>query len=134
MLYLLTDDQGRALLIARSANQAEADSYGRAHLPEFCGTSIPVDERLQPDAEEFWGIRTVTIAGEGAVTVAERKTKKARKPVMGLFTHVWVHGLDMPEGMLDEDLLTPEDRRDIALDHISRTCETVGCIEIHKWA
>lgn len=141
MLFLLTDDQGRALLIAESATQAQADSYGNKHVPGFCGASVPVESDLQIDAEEFWGIRTVNIAAQAsepvppasATAVAERP-KRTRKPAMGITTHVWVRGLELPDEVVEDDLLTPEDRRDLALDHIARTCTTVGYIEILKWA
>jgi hypothetical protein len=63
---------------------------------------------------------------------AKVKTK-ALKPVLTTSVIV-VHGLELPEEVVEEDFLTPEDRRDLALDHISRTSEFVGRLEIRKWA
>jgi hypothetical protein len=139
LLFLLKDDQGRALLIAEAASQAEANAFGRNHLPEFNGNSIEIDEASQEAAEEFWRVRTVRVLNmlvEGtrpATAVAERSARKppARRPV-AVWTGVVVHGLELPEEVESDDLLTSEDRRDLALDHIARTCEFIVQIEIHK--
>ena len=41
-------------------------------------------------------------------------------------TRIWsvVRG-ELPEEVVADDLLTPEDYRDLTLDHIARTCEVV---------
>ena len=140
MLFLLKDRHGKALLIAQAANKVEADEFGRAYVPDFCGESLQIEAESLPHAEEVWGVRTVHVSagairsGATAVKAKTRKTKRvAAKPVLTM-THVWVRGLELPEEVVEEDLLTPEDHRDIALDHIARTSQYVGRLEIRKWA
>jgi hypothetical protein len=141
LLFLLKDHHGHALLIAEAASQAEADAFGRTHLQEFNGESIEIDDTSRRAAEEFWGVRTVRVADvlfETTRTVTALAENKARKqPVRrpaAVSTEVVVHGLGLPEDVEADDLLTPEDRRDLALDHIARTCEFVVHIEIRKWS
>jgi hypothetical protein len=140
LLFLLKDHQGQALLIAHAATQAEADAFGHHHLPEFCGHSIEIDSGSQNEAEEFWGVRTVRVVNvlldvtRTSTAVAEKtRTRPGKTPTI-VFTEVLVHGLELPEDVEADDLLTAEDRRDLALDHIARTCELIGEIEIRKWA
>ena len=136
-MFLLKDHSGKALLIAQAANRAEADDYGRTHLPDFSGESLELDDASRSRAEEFWGVRTVQVGGlQSGATVVKAKTEtkaKAKRPVITM-THVWVRGLEIPEGLIEEDVLTPEDRRDLALDHIARTSNYIGRVEIRKWA
>jgi hypothetical protein len=47
-----------------------------------------------------------------------------------LMTHLWVRGPELPEDVVADDLLTPEDHRDLTLDHIERTSDCVGRLEI----
>lgn len=134
MLFLLKNHRGKALLIAQAANKAEADEYGRTHVPEFCGESLELESASHARAEEFWGVRTVQVAGsQSGATVVKAGKAKAIRPVMTT-THVWLRGFDIPEGLIEDDVLTPEDRRDLALDHIARTSDFVGRVEIRKWA
>ena len=49
-------------------------------------------------------------------------------------THILVYGLDLPEDVEADDMLTPEDRRDLALDHIARTSDVIWHLEIRKQA
>lgn len=42
----------------------------------------------------------------------------------------WVRGPEVPADLLGEDLLTPEDHRDITLDHIERTSDIISKVEI----
>jgi hypothetical protein len=141
LLFLLKDHQGQALLIAQAATQAEADAFGRNHLPEFCGESVEIDAQSQNEAEEFWGVRSVRVVNvlldvtrtATAVQESRPSTRRASSPV-AVWTHIFVHGLELPEEVEADDLLTAEDRRDLALDHIARTCELIGQIEIRKWA
>lgn len=44
--------------------------------------------------------------------------------------HLWVRGPQLPDEVVDDDLLTPDDHRDLTLDHIERTSELIGRIEI----
>ena len=137
MLFLLKNDGGKALLIAQAASKEEADEYGRVHVPQFCGDSVELEAESLAEAEEFWGVRTVQVADAGAqsgTTVVKTKVKKKTlKPVLTTSVIV-VHGLELPEEVEEDDLLTPEDRRDLALDHIARTSRFVGRLEIRKWA
>jgi hypothetical protein len=140
VLFLLKDHQGRALLIAQAASKLEADEFGRAQVPDFCGESHPLEVERCEEAEEVWGVRTVRVASGAAhsgATVVKAKTRKQKsaitKPVLTT-TLVWVRGLDLPEEVVADDLLTPEDHRDLALDHIARTSRYVGRLEIRKWS
>lgn len=141
MLFLLKDDQGQALLIADAASQAEADAFGRSQLPHFCGESIEIDTASRDQAEEFWGVRTVRVLNvtmhgtPTATAVAERTPRKGPGPCpVAVVTRIIVRGLELPEEVEEDDCLTPEDRREIALDHIARTCDLIGKIEIRMWA
>jgi hypothetical protein len=137
VLFLLKNGKGKALLIAHAASKAEADEYGRAHVPEFSGDCVELEAESRSDAEEFWGVGTVRVPAAGlqtGTTMVKAKVKtKALKPVLTTSVIV-VHGLELPEEVVEDDFLTPEDRRDLALDHISRTSEFVGRLEIRKWA
>src|SRR3954454_12007341 len=42
----------------------------------------------------------------------------------------WVRGPEVPADLLGEDFLTPEDHRDITLDHIERTSDVISKVEI----
>lgn len=44
--------------------------------------------------------------------------------------HLWVRGPQLPDDIVDNDLLTPDDHRDLTLDHIERTSSIVGRISI----
>jgi hypothetical protein len=136
VLFLLKDQRGKAILLAQAPSKEEADEFGRAQVPEFCGESLEVDAEDLPRAEEVWGVRTVHIPANGAQTgstVVKAKAKTAVKPVLTT-THIWVRGLELPEEVVEDDLLTPEDHRDLALDHIARTSQFVGRLEIRKFA
>ena len=130
MLFLLKDDQGRALLMAQANSKAEADKFGRNHLPEFCGDSIEIELDSRIAAEEFWGVRTIKVVHLGT---RDESRRRAAKPT---FTSslVWVRGPQLPEDVEADGLLTPEDHRDLTLDHIARTSDLVAHIEIRKWA
>jgi len=137
VLFLLKNQRGEALLIAQAASKVEADEYGRTHVPEFCGDSLEIEPESRSHAEEFWGVGTVRVpeaAAQSGTTVVKAKVKtKAFKPVLTTSVIV-VHGLELPEDLIEGDFLTPEDRRDLALDHIARTSNYVGRLEIRKWA
>ncbi|HYP06479.1 MAG TPA: hypothetical protein VER03_09660 [Bryobacteraceae bacterium] len=136
MLYLLRDQRGNALVIVQAANKAEANEYGRAHFPDFSGESLELDSDSRARAEEFQGLRTVQAAGgeSGSTAVKAKKARAGSKSPAFTMTQVLVLGLEYPEGLIEDDVLTPEDRRDLALDHIARTSKFVGHIEIRKWA
>jgi hypothetical protein len=141
LLFLLKDVQGQALLIAQAATQAEADAFGRNQLPKFCGESIEIDDASKAEAEEFWGVRTVRVLNvklestQTVTAVAERRpaSRPGRSPV-AILTKIVVRGLELPEEVEEDDCLTPEDRRELALDHISRTSDLIAKIEIRMWA
>jgi hypothetical protein len=136
LLFLLKNDQGGALVIAEAATKADADRFGRNCVPGFCGDSLEIEPESQMEAEEFWGVRTVRVA------TAVLRRDNARSPVPAgkcrpleyTTAHVWVRGLQLPDDVESAGLLTPEDRRDLTLDHIARTCEFVEYVEILKWA
>jgi hypothetical protein len=44
--------------------------------------------------------------------------------------HLWVRGPQLPDEVVADDLLTPDDHRALTLDHIDRTSDLVGKIEI----
>lgn len=137
MLFLLKDQRGEALVIAQAASKAEADDFGRAHVPGFCGESLELKAESSSQAEEFWGVRTLQVPSTGAqcgTTVVKMKVKAKTKAPDLTTTHVWVQGLELPEELMEEDFLTPEDHRDIALDHIERTCQFVVSFQVRKWA
>lgn len=117
-----------------ASTKAEADNFGRTHLPEFCGDSVEIDLASRAEAEQFWGVRTVRVVNleldpsakpRTAIAVAERELTA---------TTIWVQGPELPEEVVADDLLTPEDHRDLTLDHIARTCEVVVRVQIRKWS
>ena len=122
MLFLLKDAEGRALLMAETRSKAEADQFGRAHLPNFCGESLEVDLSSREDAEEFWGVRTVRLLHIAAGPEPRRVGRPAATSV-----HLWVREPGSTGVAVDEDC------RDVALDHIARTSDLVGEIEIVLW-
>ena len=130
MLFLLNDEDGRVLLIAESGSKAEADAFGRSHLPEFCGESIEIDPGSYTDAVEFWGVRTVRLVH----MVLNSQPTKHRQPPSGKISFTWVHGPELPQDVVEDNLLTAEDHRDLTLDHITRTSEFIGQIRIVKKA
>ena len=135
LLFLLKDGQGRGLLIAQAGSKAEAEAFGREHVPEFCGESMEIDIERRAEAEDFWGVRTVRVAQvlfDSDKPKGKAKARPATPPVT--FTHIWVRGPQLPQDVVEDDLLTPEDHRDLTLDHIARTSEIVAHIEICKWA
>jgi hypothetical protein len=53
------------------------------------------------------------------------------KDDQGLFIrHMWVRGPKLPEDVVADDVLTPEDHKELTLDHIERTSDWVGRLEI----
>lgn len=130
MLFLLTDEEGRALLIAESGSKAEADMFGRSHVPEFCGDSLEIDPDSYTDAVEFWGVRTVRLVH----MLLNPSQHKDRRMPSGTISFTWVRGLELPEDVVDDDLLTAEDHRHLAVDHITRTSDLIGQIRIVKKA
>ena len=48
--------------------------------------------------------------------------------------HLWIRGPQLPDEVEEDDLLTPEDHRDLTLDHIARTCKVVVQFQILKRA
>lgn len=130
MLFLLTDEQGRALLIADTASKAEADRFGRNHLPQFCGESVEIDPDTYTDAVEFWGVRTVRLVQ----MAVDPNQKKERRPPSAKISFTWVRGPELPQDVLGDDLLTVEDHRDLTLDHMARTSDFIAQIRIVKKA
>ena len=124
MLFLLRDREGKALMIAEAESKADADAFGQANVPQFSGECLELDCRNCTEAEQLWGVLTVLVPPAAAT---------ARKPAF-VITQVWVRGLELPEEVEQDDVLTPEDRRDLALDHIARTSSFIGRVEIRKWA
>jgi hypothetical protein len=45
-------------------------------------------------------------------------------------THLWVRGPQLPDDVVAEDVLTPEDHKYLTLDHIDRTSDCIARIEI----
>lgn len=127
MLFLLTDEQGRGLLMAESTSKNEADRFGRNHLPEF-RESIEIDEASERDAEEFWEVRKIRLVHVLLDADARRRQTAPTKTM----SHIWVVGPQLPDDVESDGLLTLEDRRDITLDHIARTSDVVVKIEIIK--
>jgi hypothetical protein len=60
--------------------------------------------------------------------------QKDRRAPSGTISFTWVRGLELPEDVVDDDVLTAEDHRDLALDHIARTSDLIGQIRIVKKA
>ena len=48
--------------------------------------------------------------------------------------HLWVRGPQLPEEVIADDMLTPEDHQALTLDHIERTSSLIGKIEIRMRA
>jgi hypothetical protein len=129
--------------MAQAANKAEADTFGRNHLPHFC-ESIEVDIRSRADAEEFWGVTTVRLVR----VVLDPEARAPKKPALldwktqttpvtekgATVKHVWVRGPQLPEEVETGGALTPEDHRDLTVDHITRTSEIMAQVQILKWA
>lgn len=130
MLFLLTDEEGRAILFAETGSKAEADRFGRTCLPEFCGESVEIDPDTYTDAVEFWGVRTVRLVQ----MALDPKQKKERRPPSAKISFTWVRGPELPQEVLEDDLLTAEDHRDLTLDHIARTSDFIAQIRIVKKA
>jgi hypothetical protein len=129
MLFLLTDEEGRALLIAESGSKAEADAFGRNHLPEFCGESLEIDPETYTEAVEFWDVRTVRLVD---MVVNPDHRNERRYPLAGNISFTWVRGPELPQDVIEDDLLTAEDHRDLTRDHIARTSDLIGRIRIVK--
>lgn len=129
MLFLLTDDTGQALLIAESGSKAEADAFGRNHLPEFSGEAVEIDPETYEQAMESWGIRTVRLLH---MQLSPSLRQQKRPDATASF--IWVQGPELPQDVVEDDLLTPEDHRDLTLDHIARTSEFIGQIRIVRRA
>jgi hypothetical protein len=134
LLFLLKDNQGRPLLMTLASSKAEADEFGRSHLPEFCGDSVEIDQDSQAEAEQFWGVRTVRVAKMELDLNARARFATAVEEQSLTATRIWVRGPELPEEVVADDLLTPEDYRDLTIDHIARTCEVVVQVQIRKWA
>lgn len=135
LLFLLKDGQGRTLLMAQAGSKTEADEWGRNHLPDFCGESIEIDMSARAEIEEQWGVRTVRLVR----TLLDRDLRleagqRIRRTPAVTFTTIWVKGPELPEEVVSDNLLTPEDHRDLTLDHIARTSDVVAHLEICKWA
>jgi hypothetical protein len=111
-----------------ATSKPEADAFGRNHLPEFCGDSVEIEMDSRTDAEEFWGVRTVRV-----VNLELNPTAPQPEPTLTA-SQIWVRGPELPEDVEADGLLTPEDRRDLTLDHIARTCDVVVQMQIRKWA
>jgi hypothetical protein len=135
LLFLLKDRQGQPLLIAQAGSKAEADAFGRAHLPDFCGESVEIAMGPRAESEDFWGVRTVRIV-QGLLDTGNRSQvrKRGRRQSPVTFTQIWIRGPRLPQDVIDDNLLTPEDHRDLTLDHIARTSDVVAHLEICKWA
>ena len=129
MLFLLTDEAGRALLIAESHSKDEADQFGRSHLPEYWD-SIEIDARTYTQAAEFWGVRTVRLVQ----MVLNPDQSAKRHPPSVKMSFIWVRGPELPEDVIADDVLTAEDHRDLTLDHITRTADFVCQLQIIKRA
>ncbi|HYI96263.1 MAG TPA: hypothetical protein VEX68_22160 [Bryobacteraceae bacterium] len=114
MLFLLTDRQGRGIVIAEALDKTHANAFGYNYLQNFSGDSLEIDAASRADAEELWGVETVQLKAE--------------------LSTVWVHGPSLPEEIEGEDCLTPEDHRDLTLDHIERTCDVVVKLQIVKFS
>jgi hypothetical protein len=134
LLFLLKDNQGRPLLMTLASSKIEADEFGRSHLPEFCGDSVEIDQDSQAEAEQFWGVRTVRVARMELDSNARARFATAVEEQSLTATRIWVRGPELPEEVVADDLLTPEDYRDLTIDHIARTCEVVVQVQIRKWA
>lgn len=115
-------------MIAEAESKADADAFGQANVPQFSGECLELDCRNCTEAEQTWGVLTVLVPPAAATA-----PRSARKPAF-VITQVWVRGLELPEEVEQDDVLTPEDRRDLALDHIARTSTFIGRVEIRKWA
>lgn len=134
MLFLLKNDQGRALLIAQSGSKDQADRFGRTYLPDFCGESIEIEAASREGAEEFWGVRTVKLVHVLLDPARRARRAKADPKPAALHTTLWVRGPQLPEEVEEARLLTPEDRRDLTLDHMARTSTAIVQLQITKWA
>jgi hypothetical protein len=134
LLYLLRDHQGRPLLIAEAASKAAADTFGRHNLPDFCGESLEMDSASRGDAEEFWGVRTVRVGGLATETAPRKLAARAAAVTATTMVYTWVRGPRLPEEVESAGLLTPEDLRDLTLDHIARTSDVVAHVEIRRRA
>ena len=133
LLFLLKDGQGQPLLIAQAGSKAEADTFGRNNLPEFCGESVEIDMERRAEAEQILGVRTIRVVR--VLLDAEKGPVSRKAPAQPItFTKIWVRGPQLPQDVVDDNHLTPEDHRDLTLDHIARTSDVVAHLEICKWA
>lgn len=58
-----------------------------------------------------------------------------RKAAGTTVTRIWVQGPEiLPAEVVDADVLSQEDIRDLTLDHMARTCEIIFQVEISKWS
>jgi hypothetical protein len=44
--------------------------------------------------------------------------------------HLWVRGPQLPEEVVTDDVLTPDDHQALTLDHIERTSDVIAHIHI----
>jgi hypothetical protein len=93
--------------------------------PEFRGDSIEIDMVKRAECAPTWRMRMVRVAGPA---------KRSRGAMPITVTQMWVRGPQLPEEVESADLLTPEDHRDLTLDHIARTSDVVAHLEIRKLA
>src|SRR3954453_12835106 len=82
------------------------------------------------------GRRTVRAATRGSMlftrtgaNISENEGCSTLKFAFAL-QRTWVRGPEVPADLLGEDFLTPEDHRDITLDHIERTSDIISKVEI----
>jgi hypothetical protein len=127
MLFLLTDEQGRALLIAESGSRDEADRFGRNHLPEY-RDSIEIDYGTYSRAPELWRVRTVRLVQ--VVLNPDLRTEHHLPAAMMSVT--WVRGPELPEDIVAGGALTTEDLCELTRDHIARTSAFVVQLQIVK--
>lgn len=116
-----------------AASRAEAEAFGRNNLPRFRGNIVELDPESLAEAEEFWGVRTVRVVNQELDPHVSRGTATAVAENLTV-TKIWTKGLELPEEVVCDNHLTAEDHRDLALDHIARTCRVVIRLEIRKWA
>jgi hypothetical protein len=132
LLFLLTDDHGRGIIIAEAASKAQANAFGFTHLPDFSGKLVEIDPANHSQAEDFWSVRTVSVVNVQLEMKSKTRTAAAIAEPAAEYTTVWVRGPKLPDEVEADGLLTPEDHRELTLDHIARTCNVVVQLQIVK--
>ena len=124
-MFSSMDDPGRSVSRIRG---------GKFDVPLFRDQSIEIDiEGRENDEELEEAVMSDSPRRSLKSSIGQTDAKPKSRPTFTA-THIWVRGPQLPVEVVEDGLLTPEDHRDLTLDHIARTSELVAQVQITKWA